>query len=381
MEAEIITIGTELLLGEIVDTNTRFIAQALREIGLDLYRTSTVGDNAERIAQAVSESADRAQVVITTGGLGPTVDDATREGIAHAIGVPMEFRPELWEQIEDQFALFGYTPTENNRRQANLPMGAMAIANPIGTAPGFIVDNEESVVIALPGVPAEMKLLLENDVIPYLIERLSLTSVIKTRLLRTAGVGELWLDDHIQDLEHLSNPSVGLAAHPGRVDIRITAKAADLRTAEEMIGEVEATIRQRLGVAIYGIDDESLEAAALSAVEQRGWRLVVAECGTNGALADGLSQLSDEFAGGKILPQVEGSEDLEQALAQAQTDHSVEIGLGLTIRKEAERFLAVILLHTPQGDVRKERYYGGPPVYAVKWAVSAALDLLRRRLA
>ncbi|MCK4692647.1 MAG: competence/damage-inducible protein A, partial [Anaerolineales bacterium] len=116
MEAEIITIGTELLLGEIVDTNTRFIAHALREIGLDLYRTSTVGDNAERIAQAVSESAVRAQVVITTGGLGPTVDDATREGIAHALGVSMEFRPELWKQIEDRFALFGYTPTENNRR-------------------------------------------------------------------------------------------------------------------------------------------------------------------------------------------------------------------------------------------------------------------------
>ena len=381
MEAEIITIGTELLLGEIVDTNTRFIAHALREIGLDLYRTSTVGDNAERIAQAVSESADRAQVVITTGGLGPTVDDATREGIAHALGVPMEFRPELWKQIEDRFALFGYTPTENNRRQAHLPKGAKAIANPIGTAPGFIVDTDESVVIALPGVPAEMKLLLETNVIPYLIERLSLTSVITTRLLRTAGVGESWLDDHIQDLEHLSNPSVGLAAHPGRVDIRITAKAADLHAAEEMIGEVEATIRQRLGDAIYGIDDESLEAAALSAVKQRGWRLVVAECGTNGALAAGLSQLSDVFVGGKILPQVEGSEDLEQALAQAQTDHSAEIGLGLTIRSEAERFLAVILLRTPQGEVKKERYYGGPPAYAAKWAVSAALDLLRRRLA
>ena len=381
MEAEIITIGTELLLGEIVDTNTRYIAHALREIGLDLYRTSTVGDNAERIAQAVHESVSRAQVVITSGGLGPTVDDATREGIAQALDLPMEFRPELWKQIEDRFALFGFTPTENNRRQAQLPKGAKAIANPIGTAPGFIVDTEGSVVIALPGVPAEMKHLLETDVIPYLIERLKLTSIIKTRLLRTAGVGESWLDDHIQDLEHLSNPSVGLAAHPGRVDIRITAKADDLPTAEEMIGEVEAAIRQRLGEAIYGIDDESLEAAALSAVEHRGWRLVVAECGTGGALAAGLSQRSDAFAGGKILPQVEGVEDLEQTLTQVQKDHSAEIGLGLTIRKEAERFLAVLLLRTPQGEVRKKRYYGGPPAYAAKWAVSAALDLLRRRLA
>ena len=381
MEAEIITIGTEILLGEIVDTNTSYIARALREIGLDLYRTSTVGDNTERIAQAVSESAARAQVVITTGGLGPTVDDATREGIALAFGVPTEFRPELWEQIEERFACFGRIPTENNRRQAYLPKGAKAIENPIGTAPGFIVDTEGSVVIALQGVPAEMIHLLDNDVIPYLIERLRLTSVIKTRLLRTAGVGESWLDDHIQDLEHLSNPSVGLAAHPGRVDIRITAKAADLHAAEEMIGEVEATIRQRLGDAIYGTDDESLEAAALSAVEQRGWRLVVAECGTNGELADGLSQLSDTFAGGQVLPQVEGAKNLEVILARAQADHSAEVGLGLAIHPQAERFMAVILLRTPEGDVRKERYYGGPPAYAAKWAVSAALDLLRRRLA
>jgi len=381
MEAEIITIGTEILLGEIVDTNTSYIAQALREIGLDLYRTSTVGDNAERIAQAVSESIGRAQVVITTGGLGPTVDDVTREGIALAFGVPTEFRPELWEQIEERFARFGRIPTENNRRQARLPKGAKAIENPIGTAPGFIVDTEGSVVIALQGVPAEMTHLLDNDVIPYLRKRLSLTSVIKTRLLRTAGVGESWLDDHIQDLERLNNPTVGLAAHPGRVDIRITAKAANPQAAEKLIDEVEAAIRQRLGNAIYGIDDENLEAAALSAVEQRGWRLAVAECGTNGALAAGLSQLSDAFAGGKILPQVEGSEDLEQALAQTQTGHSAEIGLGLTLRPEAERFLAVILLRTPQGEVRKKRYYGGPPAYAAKWAVSAALDLLRRRLA
>jgi len=143
MEAEIITIGTELLLGEIVDTNTSYIAQALRKIGLDLYRTSTVGDNAERIAQVVSESIGRAQVVITTGGLGPTVDDATREGIALAFGVPTEFRPELWEQIEERFARFGHIPTENNRRQAYLPKGAKAIENPIGTAPGFIVDTRD----------------------------------------------------------------------------------------------------------------------------------------------------------------------------------------------------------------------------------------------
>jgi len=140
--AEILAIGTEILLGEIVDTNTQAIARALRDIGLDLFRTATVGDNAERIALAVQDALQRAQVVITTGGLGPTVDDATREGIARAMGVELEFRPELWEWILERFDRYGVKPTENNRRQAMLPAGAAAIQNPMGTAPAFRVERE-----------------------------------------------------------------------------------------------------------------------------------------------------------------------------------------------------------------------------------------------
>ncbi len=275
IEAEIITIGTELLLGEIVDTNTRRIARALRDIGLDLYRTSTVGDNAERIAGAIRESISRAQVVITTGGLGPTIDDVTREGIALAFGVTTEFHPESWEQIQERFARFGLKPTENNRRQAYLPQGATAIENPIGTAPAFMMVEDERVVIALPGVPAEMQHLLEHFVLPFLQKHFRLSGTIKTRLLRTSGVGESWLDDHIGDLELLSNPTVGLAAHPGRVDIRITAKAATPEEAEQMIEQISSTIQERLGDVIYGIDDESLEKVALDSLNERGWRLVV----------------------------------------------------------------------------------------------------------
>jgi competence/damage-inducible protein CinA-like protein len=378
-EAEIITIGTELLLGELVDTNTRRIAHALRDIGLDLYRTSTVGDNAERIAGAIQESISRAQVVITTGGLGPTVDDVTREGVALAFGVTTEFHPESWVQIKERFARFGYTPTENNRRQAHLPRGATAIENPIGTAPAFMMVEDERVVIALPGVPAEMKHLLEHFVIPFLQKHFKLSGTIKTRLLRTSGVGESWLDDHIGDLEHLSNPTVGLAAHPGRVDIRITAKAMTAEEAEEMIEQVSSTIRDRLGDVIYGIDGESLEKVALDSVNERGWRLVVLEAGTGGVIATGFSTHGSGFAGGQVLP-VPDEEDLERLLIDLQNDLSAEVGLALVLRPERERHTIDVIFRTPDGEERLERSYGGPPTYAPEWAMSLAANLIRRRL-
>jgi competence/damage-inducible protein CinA-like protein len=380
MEAEIITIGTELLLGELVDTNTRKIAHVLRDIGLDLYRTSTVGDNAERIAQAIRESISRAQVVITTGGLGPTVDDATRDGVALAFGVTTEFHPESWEQIQERFARFGRTPTENNRRQAYLPRGAKAIENPIGTAPGFMMVEEERVVIALPGVPAEMQHLLESYVLPFLRQQLKLSGTIKTRLLRTSGVGESWLDDHIGDLEHLSNPTVGLAAHPGRVDIRITAKAPTNEAAEEMIEQVSSTIRDRLGDVIYGIDDESLVKVALDSVTAHGWRLAVLESGTGGVIATAFSDHGSGFAGGNVLPRANVDLDLENALLDLQTELSAKVGLALTLRPEGERYIIDVILRTPEGAEHLERSYGGPPTYAPEWALSLAANLIRRRL-
>ena len=158
--AEILTIGTELLLGEIIDTNTRMIAIALRENGYDLFRTATVGDNPERIAMAVSDAFEQSEVLITAGGLGPTVDDVTREGIAQALGLELEFREDLWAQITSRFEVFGRRPTENNRRQATVPVGSIGIENQVGTAPGFIAEKEGKAVIALPGVPAELEYLL-----------------------------------------------------------------------------------------------------------------------------------------------------------------------------------------------------------------------------
>jgi nicotinamide-nucleotide amidase len=379
--AEIIAIGTELLLGEIVDTNTVEIAVALRAIGLDLFRTTIVGDNVERIAEAVAESLRRAQAVITTGGLGPTVDDATREGIARAVGVETEFRPELWEQISERFMRYGRRPTENNRRQAHIPMGAIAIENPVGTAPAFRFELDDSVVISLPGVPAEMSHLLTHEVVPYLRGRLGLRGVIKRKVVRTAGVGESMLDERIEDLERMRNPTLGVSAHPGRVDLRITAKAGSEAEADEMIWRMEATLQQRLGEWIYGADDDTLEDVTMSAIASKRQRLAVVESGTSGALASAVSSFPEAFAGGKLLAGPLSDDELESNLDATMAELSTELGLALRLEMGESKHTFTYILQTPSGTKRKHRSYGGPIVNAPGWAVSIALEALRRQLA
>lgn len=380
MEAEIITIGTELLLGEIVDTNSRTIARALRDIGLDLYRTTTVGDNVDRIAQVVKDSVERAQAIIITGGLGPTVDDPTREAIARAFDVPLEFQPHLWHEIQEKFTQYGSKPADNNKRQAYIPKGAIPISNPVGTAPAFIFESENSTVISLPGVPAELLVLLHDEVIPYLKKRLDLRAVIKARIVKTSGVGESWLDNEIGDLERLSNPTVGLAAHPGRVDIRITAKGKNEGEVDEMLSKMEATLRQRLGNVIYGIDETTLEDVVLERLHERGWRLKVFEIGTDGALAGALEGRNDCYIGGEDLSGSLSQGDFVSAMEQSLRKHNIEVGLGLTLEYGESKHSLSVYVHSPEGAVEVSRTYGGPPANAPIWGVSQALEALRKQI-
>ncbi len=381
MNAEIIAIGTELLLGEIVDTNTALIARALRSVGLDLYRTTIVGDNAERIAQAVREALGRSDAVITTGGLGPTVDDASRQGVALAVGVPTEFRPELWEQIQERFSRYGRTPTENNRQQAMIPAGALAVENPVGTAPAFIVETATSAVISLPGVPGEMAYLLDSVVLPYLRRRLGLHALIKSRVIKTAGTGESWLDERVADLERLSNPTVGLSAHPGQVDVRITAKADSEMEANQMLDEVEASLRQRLGKAIFGVDADTLEGVVSGQLARRGWRLAVVEHGTGGALAGALAVEGAAFAGGQLLPDRLEPLALATMVEHARAEFTADLALGVVAWREGDRERMAFHLCGSGLEEAAERSYGGPPGNAAHWAVNMALDFVRRRLA
>ena len=398
--AEIIAIGTELLLGETADTNTRFIARTLRGLGVDLFRAATVGDNAGRIAQAIREALARAEIVITTGGLGPTVDDPTRQAVAQAVGVELEFRPELWEQITARVARYGRTPTENQKRQAYIPKGAISIENPVGTAPAFIVNVSPllakhprrgqgegpgvraSVVISLPGVPREMETLLTQAVIPYLQKHYNLHDVIKIRTLHTGGVGEAWIDEQIGDLESLTNPTVGLSAHSGIIDIRIAAKAGSEAEADRMLNAIEADVHERLGTVIYGADNATLEAVTLKAVAARGWSLACLESGLDGALIERLVRLgSPAFVGGirhKVQP--EAMEDaLEEAFGEARRENRSLAALGITLSVDEERQAVTILILTPQGKEEHLLTYGGHPRNAPRWATNIGLDILRRR--
>jgi competence/damage-inducible protein CinA-like protein len=376
--AEIITIGTELLLGEIVDTNARFIASNLRNAGIDLYRTTSVGDNVNRIAKVIQESLDRSEIVITTGGLGPTVDDPTRDAVAVALGVKPEYHPELWEQIQARFKKLGREPTENNRLQAFIPEGAKALANPVGTAPIFIVERQSKVIISLPGVPSEMEYLLINSILPYLKHHFDIQSVIKTRILHTVGIGESQIDDRIGDLEKLSNPTVGLAAHSGQVDIRITVKAGTDNYADQLIQPIEETLRSRLGDWIYGTDKETLEEVALRPLSNNKWTLAVLEAGMGGYLIRRLAPVKGVFVAGLALVSIPDAKEIAHLTDNFRQHHHADVGLGVAVDSSQNSLNVSSVLITPQETKEFSRLYGGLSEYASFWAFNQSLDLIRR---
>ncbi len=391
MNAEIITIGTELLLGEIVDTNSAYMSRELRNVGVNLYYRTTVGDNVERIANAVRIALSRADVVITTGGLGPTVDDMTRQAVANATGRDLEFRPELFEQIRAYFAHVGAAMSENNRVQAYIPAGSIPIHNRTGTAPCFIVETEQGTVISLPGVPREMKDILAVSVIPYLRERTGGVGIIKARVLRTAGIGESQIDAQIGDLETWSNPTVGLAAHTGQTDIRITARADSEAEADALIAQAEAIIRERVGEHIYGVDKELLEEAFLKLLRERGLKLAVSYNGPQD------QSITDRFSHDDVIVARIAETDLDTLLARLGQS-SAPSDFSELSRAEARRLLDAsgadvvlafvthdagtgITALTRTGDRTRGYRYGGAgveaPVWAGTWAISMAWHLLR----
>lgn len=376
--AEIITIGTEILLGEIDDTNATYLSQRLNAIGIDIYRKTTIGDNAQRIASLIEETLSRSDIILTTGGLGPTVDDPTREALALAMGVELQFHPELWEQIKERFRRYHREPTENNRRQAYLPASALPIENPVGTAPAFIIHQGGKTIACLPGVPREMEFLMEKSIIPFLKSTYHLQGLIKTRTLHTAGIGESLIDSMISDLETLTNPTVGLAAHSGQVDIRITVKANSESEANQMIKPIENEIRNRLKESIYGADNESLEKIALDHLQSHHWHLVVCENNSKGILAQRLEAFPDIFLAGETLTGNLSDEVLITATERFRTYHSAECGLGISIKPHHPEQTITIYVSTPTKQDTYSRPYGGPPQYAPTWGANHALNILRK---
>ena len=260
MKAEIVMIGSELLLGQIVDTNATYLAQQLNNIGISLYYKTTVGDNPGRMEEVLNQALTRSDMVIASGGLGPTDDDLTREVAAKVTGRELEFKQELMDYIEALFKKVGMRMSPSNRRQAYVPKGSRVIPNPRGTAPGFIVEDPRGLLIAIPGVPAEVKFLMENSVIPFLREKFGLgQSIIKSRVLKICGISESALGETIKDLLTTSqNPTLGILAKQGDMEVRVTARASSEPEADSLIAVMEAEIRRRLGNIIYGADEDTL---------------------------------------------------------------------------------------------------------------------------
>ncbi|MGM0425802.1 MAG: CinA family nicotinamide mononucleotide deamidase-related protein [Thermodesulfobacteriota bacterium] len=287
---EIITIGTELLLGQIVDTNTAYLAQKLAHTGLRVKFRTAVGDQLGEMEQVIQNALTRCHMVITTGGLGPTLDDLTREAVSRVAGVPLEFRDDLMEEIEAIFRRYGYEMPENNRRQAYIPSGSHAISNPVGTAPAFITEIAQRPVICLPGVPRELRYLMTHEVLPWVRKRFNLLDHrVSYQVLKVVGLGESGVDRLIHDLiQPGQNPEVGLLASQGEIKIRIAAVADGEQGAAALIDPVAAEIRSRLGSKIFGQGDDTLEGVIHSLLHRRGFEVALLETFTGGLAAERL---------------------------------------------------------------------------------------------
>ncbi len=390
MRAESISIGTELLLGEITDTNAVWIAQRLAEVGVDLYFRTTVGDNVGRIVDAITHALTRADVIITTGGLGPTVDDMTREAVARATNRDLVLDETLLAQINERFSKWGSPMSENNVRQAYVPRGATPIENPVGTAPVFIVEIDGHYVISLPGVPREMKHLMETRILPWLREKTGDERIILSKTLRTCAIGESLVDAKITDLETSANPTVGLLAHPGQTDVRVTAKAKTRAEAEALIKEMEAQVRARLGDWIYGEGDETVPEVVARLLTARNWRIAIAETNTAGKIAEALRERPEGLRIVKSAMLLDNVTELTEANAStiAQQFRNVtgaDIALAVlgTTGSAQDMYSAdtgrtIIAVVTAQETIHRAYSIGGIGEQAQMWIITRSLDLVRR---
>jgi nicotinamide-nucleotide amidase len=412
VRCEIIGVGTELLLGQIVNTNAAWIGQRLADVGWDVLRHTAVGDNTERIAGTIREALGRADAVIVTGGLGPTQDDVTREALAAVAGVSLRRQPELEQWLRERFARMGVQRmAEMNLRQADVPEGARVIDNPRGTAPGLIVEIDGKPTYAVPGVPREMEGMLERVVLPDLAARAGEGRAIVSVTLRTVGVGESRLAERLTPLwDEAGSGEVTLAylASPGEVRVRLTAVGATRDEALAEIAPLESRVREELGDIVYGADDETLEAVVGRLLRERGLSLATAESLTGGLLGGrvtGIAGASDYYLGGVVayatdakaaqlgvdpdLLAADGpvSERVAAAMAAgARAAFGADLGLAATgvagPTEQSGRRVGTLCLGVADaaGAATRTLTAPGDRTQVRLWTCSVALDLLRRRL-
>ena len=325
MKAETISVGTEILLGEIDDTNASYMCRRLAAIGVDVFHRHTVGDNLERLVQVLRSARRRAQIVLLCGGLGPTPDDLTREALAELTQRPLVAVPEAELTMHRFFQERGLTPTASNFKQCQVPRGGELLDNPVGTAPGVWLQHERNLFIAVPGPPPEMREMIDGQVLPRLRLRTDGAGVLWTRTLRLVGVGESQVADTLADLlAAQTDPSLALYASPAEVRVRLAVKAPNELLAAQIFSPVEQELRKRLGPAVYGVDDETMEVAVGRALTAAGATLAVAESCTGGLIASRLTDVpgaSRYFLAGYVTYSNDAKADVLRVSAEILQEH------------------------------------------------------------
>jgi nicotinamide-nucleotide amidase len=406
MKAEIISVGTEILLGEILDTNSQYLAARLPPLGIDVHYISTAGDNLSRLAEMIGRARERSDLVLITGGLGPTEDDLTREAIALSLGEEMYVDTGTEQRLRAFFASRGFSFPERNVKQAMLVPSAQSISNPRGTAPGWWVERDGRIIVAMPGPPAELQRMWEVEVTPRLA-RLASGEVIVSRTLKTIGIGEGQLDEMVSPFLKSENPTVGVYAKADGVHLRLTAKAATEDAARGLIEPMEEELRRLLSDAVWGSDADSLEEVVGAMLKGRGLTLATMESCTGGLLASTITDVpgsSEYFKGGYVAYSAEMkmslgvsaelierhgtvSDECAASMARAARDRAgADVGVAVTGvagpdelegKPPGRMHIAVDAAATPQAV--SYTYYQGRAA-TKRRAVTSALGLLRRAL-
>jgi nicotinamide-nucleotide amidase len=368
MKAELLSIGTELLLGHIVDTNAAYLAGRLADLGIACYWISTVGDNHARATELVRRALDRSDLVVCTGGLGPTEDDLTREAIAAALGETPAVDPALERELRDWFGRRGVAMPDRNKKQAWLIPSARALPNPLGTAPGWIVRKDGRTLVAMPGVPREMTRMWEAEVEPALLAQ----APIRSRTLKLLGIGESAVEEALGDLVHSTAPTVATYAKSDGVHVRITDRDANAAARDQRIARVEDEVRSRLDTHVWGADADTLASVIGTELRRRGWRIAVVEGISGGEVARALTEVEPHewFAGGAVLADANGS-----TAAATGSEHGAQVAL-LT-GGDAEGGWAIV--RTPNAEHRTPVRYSSLSE-ARRRITLAALDLARRTI-
>ncbi len=389
MRAEVIAIGDELTSGQRLDTNSQWLAAELGLLGVPVTFHTTAADTVAAGVEAFRVAAGRADLVVATGGLGPTADDLTRDVLAELAGCPLELSAEALAAVESRFTRRGVPMPETNRRQALFPRGCRIIPNPEGTAPGLDVDVREDGrrcrIFALPGVPAEMRTMWRETVATAILGMLPQKATIVQRRIKCFGAGESAIEAMLPDLVHRGrDPLVGITAHEATITLRIAARGRDEAECLAKIAPTEATIRACLGPLVYGVEDDELEDAAVSALVVAGATLATAEIGTRGRVSALLAQAAGRrlapecFRGGLVLPPTaaDGAESLAER-ARTAFGAAVGLGIGPEVPAPEGRTALQICLATPRGATRIEHMLGGGAMLAGSRAAKAAIDQAR----